>query len=206
MRILNSRGLPTWHHDAHVPMPIHGPTFTKVFDGVDYVPPPGVTIHTMYANSAPIDREDLGRRKATCEHPCHFTHNIQRRLEGRTFLGYNDDGLTPALMAEIEGRFREPSPWEADRGATAVDCDSVRCAAIKEPTAPLPAETPATLLYHFCPWRQRPEMVEFHIRCLGRYLRQFNKVRMSLIVGEDFFPAEEMKARLLPLMRPEHQT
>jgi hypothetical protein len=194
LRLLDSRGLPTFHHDAHTPMPIHGPTFAKVAGSVDFQRQPGYTIHTLYANSAPIEREPLGDQKATYEHACHFTSRIQEALNGRTFLGYSDEGMTPAFMSEIEYRFPRPSPWESGPRSPAP-------ASLQAPDHP-----PATLLFHFFPWLGRTEMTEFHLRRLERHLWRFNKVRINIATGDKFGggfadPAS-LETRLMATMRP----
>ena len=119
-RYLQAHGLPTYHHDAHVPMPIHRDAFTAAFAGVDYATPPGYTIHTFYANAAPIQRVPIGRRKAGFEEPCTDATEVCRRMEDRLYCGYNDAGLTPALVAEIERRFPVASHFETDRRSVAV--------------------------------------------------------------------------------------
>jgi hypothetical protein len=117
MNHLVGRGLPAFHHDCHAPFPIHAETFARVAREVDYATPPGFTIHTLYGNSAPIHREPIGRRKVTYEHACYLSFNIAKNLDEpeALFLGYSDSGMTPQFMDEIEYRFKEPSPWEADR-------------------------------------------------------------------------------------------
>jgi hypothetical protein len=54
----------------------------------------------------------------------------------------------------------------------------------------------ATLLYHFCPWLGRPEMVEFHLKQLSHYLPQFTKVRINIVTGDEFTPVEQIEERL----------
>lgn len=56
----------------------------------------------------------------------------------------------------------------------------------------------ATLLYHFCPWQKRPEMIEFHVQCLSRYLRQFTKVRITVATGPDMAAPEVIEDMLMP--------
>jgi hypothetical protein len=59
---------------------------------------------------------------------------------------------------------------------------------------------PATLLYHFAPWLPRQEMIDFHLQRLPRYLHQFSKVRMNIVTGDGFAPAEEIEERLRPFV------
>jgi len=68
--------------------------------------------------------------------------------------------------------------------------------------SPLPDYRPpaATLLYHFCPWLKRPEMIEFHLRRLGHYLPQFSKVRVNIVTGRDFMPPKRIEDRLRPCL------
>ena len=394
MEHLRSRGYQALHCDTHTPYPIHRDTFLEVFNHLDYASGLGYTIHTLYANSAPLERVPLGRAKATFEHGCDCQNLdfIRKMLDqpGRLFCGYSDAGLTPQLMAEIEARFPDPSPWEADvpgrpryvpadlirrvelcgsdwmatfgglyqgaycvqqipgeaaeflavaktdcrpnprllevgsaaggfarliddvlvcRGVTVLDDnqhpnhpqrrnnlphaaerigpageagawlshrdeqydlavidtshvyeherrhteivlprlarggllayhDSVACAGedqvgrlLREmkgglypdvehladigsrlglcvfkkrgdpPDLAPYAPPPATLLFHFCAWLGRPEMIQFHLRCLRRYLPQFSKVRMNLVTGEGFADAEQLEATLRSCMR-----
>lgn len=115
MNHLVSHGLPAFHHDCHVPFPIHGETFARVAAGCDYARVPGFTVHTLYANSAAIERTKLRYGvKATYEHACRVRRNIAGELDRATFLGYSDAGMTPEFMAEVESRFPEPSRFEAD--------------------------------------------------------------------------------------------
>jgi len=62
----------------------------------------------------------------------------------------------------------------------------------------------ATLLYHFCPWLGRPEMIDFHVKCLSRYLHQFNKVRINIATGDGFAPPEEIEERLRPFIKTDN--
>ena len=119
---LVNHGLPCWHHDCHVPFPIHAETFARIASQADYATPPGFTIHTFYGNSAPIERTPIGRRKVTYEHACYLKTNIDYNLNEpeALFVGYSDAGMTPQFMDEIEYRFPEPSPWEADHGIRTV--------------------------------------------------------------------------------------
>jgi len=55
---------------------------------------------------------------------------------------------------------------------------------------------PATLLYHFCPWDKRPGMVDFHGRCLGRYLPRFTKIRINIATGEHCLDPGAVEDRL----------
>ena len=57
-----------------------------------------------------------------------------------------------------------------------------------------------TLLYHFCPWAKRPEMIEFHLRRLGHYLPQFSKVRINIVTGNDFVAPKKIEDRLRPCL------
>lgn len=54
----------------------------------------------------------------------------------------------------------------------------------------------ATLLYHFCPHISRPDMVDFHVHCLSRYLPQFTKIRMCIATGNDCQRPEPIEERL----------
>jgi len=59
---------------------------------------------------------------------------------------------------------------------------------------------PATLLFHFAPHLARPQVIDFHIRCLGRYLHQFNKVQINIATGNGFERPEIIEDRLRPFI------
>ena len=61
---------------------------------------------------------------------------------------------------------------------------------------------PATLLFHFAPWRERPEMIDFHLRQLEQYLPQFSKVRMSIVTGQDFAHPNYLEPRVRAAAAP----
>jgi len=61
-------------------------------------------------------------------------------------------------------------------------------------------QPPATLLYHFCPWLPRPEMIEFHFKQLSHYIGQFSKIRISVIQGDGMMPQAKVEERLRPHM------
>jgi hypothetical protein len=61
---------------------------------------------------------------------------------------------------------------------------------------PAPPPVPAMLLYHFCGWLKRPEMIDFHVDMLRRYLPMFSKVRINIVTGEEFLDANTVKAKL----------
>ena len=126
---LQKHGYPTYHHDGHVPMPIHRDSFLKHVATMPYAVQPGFTIHTAACNVMQIERAPLEGRKHTQGHACHFTFNIDRNLEGRLFCGYNNAGLTEAFQTVIEHRFQQPSPFEADAPAAVpvpIDLDPAR--------------------------------------------------------------------------------
>lgn len=69
------------------------------------------------------------------------------------------------------------------------------------PSLPKYVAPQATLLYHFCPWLKRPEIINFHVRCLARYLHQFTKVRINIVTGDDFASPESIEERLRPFIK-----
>ncbi len=66
------------------------------------------------------------------------------------------------------------------------------------PSEPKTQVADTMLVFHFAPWLRRPEMIEFHLERLSWYLPQFAKVRMNLVVGEEFASPDEIENRLRP--------
>jgi hypothetical protein len=109
---LLSRGLPTWHYDSHVPQPIERKTFLDATRDLDYQDGLGYTINTVYFNAVLQTHVGLGARKANLENAANDVAAVRRSLDGKTFLGFNDRGLTPALKQVLAERFPKPSKYE----------------------------------------------------------------------------------------------
>lgn len=211
LQYLAGRGYETLHCDTHTPYPVHRETFWRIVPA-DYAAGLGYTIHTLWANSAPLARVPLIRHKATFEQANHNAAHIRKRLDcpDAKFCGYNEAGLTEELRAEIERRFPDPSPWEANTILSVAACGfTVRDAtrreglrAIMHPYHPLPdaadspPPAPCSLLFHFAPWFRRAEQIAFHVRCLARHLEQFQKIRINLVTGPEFMDPFELEGQL----------
>ena len=221
---LRAHGCTTYHHDGHVPMPIHRDSFLANCTNMPYNQGHGFTVHTGYFNTVPIPKAPLGAQKHTQGHACRHVgtieralmnkpRNIETQMENKLFCGYNNAGLTPEFQSVISRRFPRPSPYEADQRtqvAVSIDLDPMRRrreafdAMIGFPhREPSHNPPPCTLLFHFAPWRGRPEMIDFHIRQLAQYLPQFGKVRMSIVTGPEFAdPKRFIEPRILAAARP----
>ena len=220
---LRDNGYTTYHHDAHVPMPIHRDTFLANCTGMPYNQGHGFTIHTGYHNTVPIPKAHLGTLKHTQGHACRHMPSIERALlnkpknietqmQSKLFCGYNNAGLTPEFQAVIGRRFPRPSPYESDQRTAvpvSIELDPMRRRRVsfdrliglahREPSQTPP---PCTLLFHFAPWRERPEMIDFHIRHLAQYLPQFNKVRMTIVTGPGFAAPSYIEPRIRAAAQP----
>jgi len=115
---------PTYHYDSHIPMPIEAERFAGTMARVDYDVGIGYTINTLYYNLIGMKRRHkLGKIKCTFEKPVMGEDGepltgqaaldaIREKLEGKTFLGYNDNGLTPELKQVIMDLYPKPSRFE----------------------------------------------------------------------------------------------
>jgi len=88
----------------------------------------------------------------------------------------------------------EPTPLDRGLAKAHVQPElSSQTSAIRKP-----GDQPATLLYHFCPYLGRPEMIDFHLKQLARYLPQFSKVRINIATGKGLEKPEVIESQLRP--------
>jgi len=106
-------GLPAFHCDTHVPIPMCRHVFLELaertrgtWDNGD-----GLTVGTWYCNGANAKVQSIARRTATIERP-RDRLALVRALRHASFLGYNDAGLNAALKALLGGLFPEKCGFE----------------------------------------------------------------------------------------------
>jgi len=110
--LLLMREQTTYHYDSHCPMPYNKWQFFKVMNSVDYRAGRGFCINTLYFNSIGLAKhEKLAGRKASFESAM-CPAEVRTKLKGKTYVGYNDKGLTEHLKAAIAARFPTPSRFE----------------------------------------------------------------------------------------------
>jgi hypothetical protein len=109
---LVSRGMTAWNFDVHAPQPIVRGKFIAAAEAFDYAPPPGMTINTMYFNCAGETGISAWRHKYTAEAACNDAVKIRQGMQGKTYLCYNDAGLTDAMKQVIEEMFPQRSRFE----------------------------------------------------------------------------------------------
>jgi len=117
---LASRGLPTWHCDTHVPIPMERSRFLELADAARDVweSGEGVTVGTWYCNQAAQPRP-MGDRKATIEARLP-TDQLHAAIAGRWFLGHNDAGFTSDLWALLDELFPDRCRFEAGERAARI--------------------------------------------------------------------------------------
>jgi len=111
--LLASRQRSTYHYDSHVLVPFNKYKFVWVMTGCNFEEGIGYTINTVYFNSLGLnEHHPIDGRKATFERACRDVGRIRARLEGKTYLGYNNAGLTPELKQVIKELFPHKSRFE----------------------------------------------------------------------------------------------
>jgi hypothetical protein len=100
------------HYDSHVPQPMDRKTFVEIMSAIDYRTGDGYTINTLYFNQAATHHYRLNGSKATIERSIVDVDEVRKQLMGKTYLGYNNSGLTNALKTVLAETFPEPSRYE----------------------------------------------------------------------------------------------
>jgi len=112
-KLLRSLGMPTRHHDTHIPTIYDRDLFVKIVTACNYRDDIGYTINTLYHNqSGVVDPPKMLHQKLTLERRDASERSILKRLEGKMYLGYNDLGLSKALKNVLQEMFPEPSRFE----------------------------------------------------------------------------------------------
>jgi len=110
--LLQARHAQTFHYDAHVPQPMDRHEFAEIMGGIDYHAGDGYAVNTLFFNLALKHHLRLPSIKATFERPEIDPGEVRRKIAGKTFLGYNEGGLTPALKSVLAELFPVPSRFE----------------------------------------------------------------------------------------------
>lgn len=110
--LLLARHAQTFHYDAHVPQPMDRHQFAEIMGGIDYHAGDGYTVNTLFFNLALKRHQRLPSIKANFERPEIDAGEVRRKIKGKTFLGYNEGGLTPALKTVLAELFPVPSRFE----------------------------------------------------------------------------------------------
>ncbi len=101
------------HWDSHVPQPIDKAAFLRLTDGVDYQSEPGYCVNTLYfglkGEDPHVYQHQVKHTQETAKSCC---GGVARKLEQKTWLGYNDEGLT-ILKRWMLDSFPEASRFES---------------------------------------------------------------------------------------------
>ena len=108
-----------YHYDTHAPQPIHKAMYLPVMQQYEIDCPPGYGTNTLYFNhirhaGAPLETVQRDDVKASFEHPdlAKSVPQIEQACNGRLFGGYNDDGLTEAMLVFMQHRWPNKSKYE----------------------------------------------------------------------------------------------
>lgn len=110
--LLLARRVQTFHYDSHIPQPMDRQQFAEIMGGIDYYAGDGYTVNTLFFNLALKHHKRLPSIKACFERPVIDSGEVRHRIAGKTFLGYNEGGLTPALKVTLAELFPVPSRFE----------------------------------------------------------------------------------------------
>jgi hypothetical protein len=112
--LLVKNGETTFHFDSHIPKVYDRTLFMELCKRYDYHSGRGFCIDTWYLNHVPhVRRFQLKGEKLTLEKPNNDLADLRARIAGKSYLGYNDNGLTPALKQLLQEMFPKPSRFEA---------------------------------------------------------------------------------------------
>lgn len=107
--ILEQKGYPTLHYDAHVPMIFDKNVFPEVIKEFDYQKHTGYTMKSLYGNV--VNENPVKYQEQSIFRP-YIIKQIEEMVGGRYFFSYNDAGLTTYLKQYLLERFPEPSRFE----------------------------------------------------------------------------------------------
>jgi hypothetical protein len=110
---LVEKGLSTLHYDCHVPMVFDKNLFPEAIGKFDFENNIGYTMKSMYGNvvhgwNAPR----LAGEKVTVFKQINTEKVLQRRVAGRQFVAFNDEGLNAVLKMWLYKTFPEQSGFE----------------------------------------------------------------------------------------------
>lgn len=115
---LRSLGFPTYNFEGHVPYIYNKHRFPRMALAQNYGYGYGYTINTLYYSQWLNPEEypnfqDLQVDKVRAGFFNALAHDqIEQNLSGKTFIAYDDTGLTTGLKATLERLFPEPSKFE----------------------------------------------------------------------------------------------
>lgn len=111
--ILKSRGHSQYHFDSHVPQLLNKHKFLEVMESYDFENGLGYCVNTLYFNSINAEPQFYQEQvKASIENKC--CGGIERKIAGKTWLGYNDRGLENGIKEFLAKRFTTPSSFEIE--------------------------------------------------------------------------------------------
>jgi hypothetical protein len=109
--VLNFKGLPAFHFDCHTPIVFDKNLFPEIVGRFDYGVGPGYTMKSIYSNTAGVEPTMLTDQKKVIFD--HYTRaQIDKRVEGCTFISYNDAGLNNELKMWLAETFSKQSRFE----------------------------------------------------------------------------------------------
>lgn len=117
---LQSQGYSTYNFEGHVPYIHKKELFPRMMYAQNYGYGYGYTINTVYFNQwlKPNEFPDFQNLQVNKVRAGFFQAlplgQEAERLAGKTFLSYDDSGLTSGLKATLQRIFPEPSRFEAD--------------------------------------------------------------------------------------------
>lgn len=110
---LKELGKTTFNYDTHIPVLINKKEFLRVMSSFEWgIEGGGYTINTLYFNNIQIEGKKLENQKVSFESPVKDTSQIRKMFEGKSYLGWNDNGLTDELKQVIMETFKNKSIYE----------------------------------------------------------------------------------------------
>jgi hypothetical protein len=113
MNVLKEKGLSTLHYDCHIPMVINKHLFPEAISRFDFEKNIGYTMKSMYGNVVHgLNAPKLDGEKVTLFKEFNSISQLKRRVAGRQFVAFNDEGLNNRVKIWLFKTFPEMSSFE----------------------------------------------------------------------------------------------
>lgn len=122
MNVLKEKGLSTLHYDCHVPMLIDKHLFPGTIKQFDFEQNIGYTMKSLYGNVVHgVKAPKLDGEKVTLFKKLNTMSQLTRRVTGRQFVAFNDEGLNSIVKLWLYKVFPEPSSYETSCNEPFID-------------------------------------------------------------------------------------
>lgn len=111
-KILSAYNYTTFNYETHIPMIVNKQKFKEIWSKYPWAKSIGYTINSIYFNRALQEHFPVGELKYTFETPVIDIAEIKKIIKDKTYISFNDRGLTEELKTVIQNKFKKFSIFE----------------------------------------------------------------------------------------------